>query len=291
MAAASTSTVPQAAPFVDERDPEFMARFVDTVLPLLEAYFRPTVRGLERIPQGPGMYVGNHNAGTLMPEVFIFGGHLFKTYGLAQCPFALGHDLAVNAPVFKKLLPKIGAVRANRENADRIFQAGHKVLVYPGGELDAMRAFRDRNRIIFGSRRGYIRMALKHGVPIIPVVTAGAHETFRVLTDGRWLAKRLRLDRLMRIEVLPITLSLPWGITLGPVFYFPFRTRILIEVLDPIRFDRSGEAAAADADYVESCHRMVHGTMEAALTRLAAEREEAIAADKAAKKKTTSPRR
>lgn len=145
------------------------------------------------------------------------------------------------------------------------------MLVYPGGDIDSWRAQRDRDKVVFGPRRGYIRLALREAVPIVPVISAGAHDTWYVLSDGRWLAKLLRVDRKLRLKAWPIVLSVPWGLTIGPPLpYLPLRTRIDQEVLEPMHFERTGEEAAADDEYVESCHRRVHGAMQRTLTRLAA---------------------
>jgi hypothetical protein len=125
---------------------------------------------------------------------------------------------------------------------------------------------------VFGNRRGYVRLALRQGVPIVPVVSAGSHATSIVLTDGRPLAKWLGMRRL-RIDVCPVTLSVPWGLVVGITPpYLPLPTRIYLEVMEPIHFDRKGEAAARDEAYVEACHARVHGAMQAQLSALAGER-------------------
>jgi 1-acyl-sn-glycerol-3-phosphate acyltransferase len=178
--------------------------------------------------------------------------------------------VTIKLPLLHQLLVPLGAVRASHKNAHRLFATGRKVLVYPGGDLDAFRPFHQRNRVVFGPRRGYIKLALRENVPIIPVVAEGAHSTLIVIHDGQWLAKALRADRLLRYKVFPIALSIPWGLTVGMCFpHFPFPTRIQIEVMDPIKFDRHGEVAAEDSDYVERCHQLVHGRMESTLQRLA----------------------
>ena len=258
---------------LDNRDPAFMERFLELVGPALDAWFRPTVRGIHRVPEGAGLYVANHNAGLLTPDTYILGGALYRALGMDAVPYGLGHEVAIRWPIAHQLLVPLGAVRASHENAHRLFAADRKVLVYPGGDLDAMRSFRDRNRIRFGPRRGYIRLALREAVPIIPVVTAGAHATSVILTDGQWLARALRFDRLFRLKVCPVTLSVPWGITIGPTPpHLPYPTRIDIEILAPIYFDRTGEDAASDDAYVEQCHTRVHHIMQRTLTRLAHDR-------------------
>lgn len=262
---------------IDNRTPETVERFVALFEPGLWSYFRPVVRGLERIPDGAALYVGNHSAGLLTPDTFIFGIALYRRLGLAAVPFGLGHEVAIRLPGIHQLLVPLGAVRASHENAHRLFAAGRKVVVYPGSDYDSFRRFSDRHKVVFGPRRGYVRLALRAGVPIVPVVTAGSHSTFVVLgrLDGafRGLRSRLGIDRLLRLKVWPVTLSLPWGLTIGPTPpHLPLPTRIFIEALDPIRFERCGEEAAADPAYVEVCHHRVLELMQSAMSRLAAER-------------------
>lgn len=258
---------------LDNRDPDFVRRFADLLEPFYRLWFRPTVRGLERIPAGAGLYVGNHNGSIMTMDTFVFGIAVLRERGIDDVPYGLGHEVAIRFPLAHQLIMPLGAVRAGHGSAERLFEAGKKVLVYPGGDLDAMRPFRHRDRVVFGPRRGYIRLALRTGVPIIPVVAAGAHATLIILDDGRWLARGLGLHRAARIKVWPIALSLPWGLTIGVAPYFPLPTRMLIEVLDPIRFPETGPEAAADDNLVEACHAQVHRTMEEALRRLSAERK------------------
>lgn len=261
---------------LDNRDPAVVERFIAMLEPALGAFFDPVVRGIERIPEGAALYVGNHNGGLLSADTFIFGAAVFRGRGIDAVPYGLGHEVAISMPGIHQLLIPLGAVRASHDNARRLFAEDAKVLVYPGGDLDAMRPYAKRDRIVFGRRRGYIRLALRSRVPIVPVVAAGAHETSLVLTDGRALARALGMHRTLRIEVCPVTLSVPWGLVVGITPpYLPKPTKIFIEVMEPIRFEREGEEAADDAEYVERCHERVHSAMEATLTRLAAERRAA----------------
>ena len=126
---------------------------------------------------------------------------------------------------------------------------------------------------MFGGRTGYVRLAIENGVPIVPVVAAGAHSTLMIVDDLRWFARLIRADRWLRSGAWPIALSIPWGLTFGPPpLFIPFPTRILIEMLEPIAFERSGRRAAADKGYVRTCADRVEGIMQRTLTRLASER-------------------
>ncbi len=254
------------------RDDERLIAAVERIGPALDFWFKPEIRGLDRMPDGPALLVANHNGGSMSPDSFVLGVAIHRACGIAHVPYWLAHDLVVSLPVFRRVVP-YGVVRASRSIAHDLFVAGRKVMVYPGGEEDTLRTWAERDRIVFAGRRGYIRLALREGVPVVPTVVAGAHEVFVVLGGGQALAKMLLTKRLFRASTFPVTLSFPWGLTPGPpVLYLPFPVRMLGEVLEPIVFERSGVEAAADEVYVQRCDDLVRARMQAALTRLSAER-------------------
>lgn len=260
---------------LDNRDLDLLQMFTPVLGRLLSRYFRAEVRGLGNIPAGAALYVGNHNMGMLSLDTVIFCAEALSYHGPDALPFGLAHDMAVMLPLVRDFITSVGGVRATQENASRIFSAGKKAMVYPGGGLDAMRSFKNRNRIVFGGRTGYIRLALREKVPIVPVVAAGAHSAYIVLSDGSRFARMLRLDKLLRADVWPLTLSLPWGLTFGPVpFFIPWPSRILISVMEPVTFSRTGPGAARDAQYVRECADKVEFAMQRRLTELAREREQ-----------------
>ena len=257
---------------LDNRDPKVLERFADIAGPILWKWFRPRVRGLDNVPDGGALYVCNHNGGFMTPDTWILAVSIIRERGIDDVPYALAHQVVMEVPITNLTLPAMGAIAANPKNAHRVFAVGRKVLVYPGGDLDAFRPSRDRGRIVFGPRRGYLRLALREGVPIIPVVSAGSHNVWWVVSDGRWLSRLLRTHRFLRTDVLPITVSVPWGLTVGAPPFLPLPVRIFIDVLEPIYFERSGPEAAGDATYVEECHQRVLDAMQLALDQLMEER-------------------
>ncbi|MEW5736015.1 MAG: lysophospholipid acyltransferase family protein [Thermodesulfobacteriota bacterium] len=240
---------------------------------LLKKYFRAEVRGIGNIPPGAALYVGNHNMAMLSLDTAIFCAEALRAHGTDALPFGLAHDMAVSVPVVRDLILAVGGVRASHENAHAIFAAGKKAMVYPGGGLEAMRSFANRNRIVFGGRTGYMRLALRENVPIVPVVAAGAHSASIILTDGSSFARTFRLDKLLRADVWPLMLCLPWGLWFGPTpFYIPYPTKILISVMEPMTFPRTGPEAEEDEAYVRECADRVENAMQLRLTELARER-------------------
>jgi 1-acyl-sn-glycerol-3-phosphate acyltransferase len=257
---------------LDQRDPALMAALVHRLGAFLDRYHRPQVRGLDNVPEGAALYVANHNGGLMMPDGWLLGVALHRAHGLDAVPYGLAHEVILKVPAVNQLLTRVGAVRASHENAARLFARGSKAIVYPGGDVDVYRPWRKRHEVVFGGRKGYIRLALRHGVPIVPVVSCGAHEVFVVIDDMRWLARALGLDKRFRLKVFPLVLSMPWGLTLGPAIFMPAPSQITQVLLPPIKFERSGPEAAGDDAYVAECAARVESVMQATLTRLGAER-------------------
>lgn len=257
----------------EKRDPEFIRRWLGHLAWMVDEYHHTTVDGLEHVPRGAALAVGNHNGGIMSPDMFALMVAWWRRFGTDEPAYGLMHDLPFHVPVLGDALARCGAVRARPANAVALLERGARVLVYPGGDLDAFRPASRRNEVVFGERTGFVRIALRTGVPIVPVVSVGAHDAFHVLDDGRALVQRLGLKRFTRIEVMPVALALPFGLSVGPGPYLPVPVRMHLRVLPPIGWPSLPPEAADDRDVVWDCREQVRGAMQAALDELARDRE------------------
>lgn len=257
----------RAAADLARRDPDFVRHTLPLLRPLLRAWFRPDVRGLERIPAtGPVLLVGNHSGGNVTPDTLVFAVAFNDRFG-AERPFVqLAHDIVMALP-WLHVLRRYGTVTAAHSTARAALDAGAAVLVYPGGDWEVHRPSSERNRIEFHGRQGFIRLALETGAPIVPVVSVGGQETALFLTRGDHLARALRLHRLLRSDVLPISLAAPWGLDVGDLLgHVPLPAKITIEALDPI------DVRTTFGDDPSAAYDAIVAHMQAALDRLAGER-------------------
>jgi 1-acyl-sn-glycerol-3-phosphate acyltransferase len=166
-------------------------------------------------------------------------------------------------------LRKFGTVAASPANAEKALRSGAAVLVYPGGDHEVHRPTWQGNRVDFGGRRGFIRLALEHDVPIVPIVSIGGQETALFLSRGEGLARLLGVDRLLRLKVMPISLAAPWGLNVGDFLgHIPLPSKITVETLPPIRLR---EEFGPEPD-VDQAYEHVLRIMQETLDALAAER-------------------
>src|SRR6202040_1791610 len=107
-------------------------------------------------------------------------------------------------------------------------------------------------------RKGFIRLALNNDVPIVPVVAIGGQETALFLSRGETLARILKLDKMFRLKVLPISIAIPWGLNVGDMLtHVPLPAKITIEVLPPINLRAEfGERPDVDVVYESVIARM-----------------------------------
>lgn len=254
---------------LDERDPDYIRESLPRLWLLASLWFRAEVRGLGHIPdEGPVLLVGNHSGGNLTPDTGVLTLAFSAYFGVERAFYQLGHDLVLSWPGLG-FLRRYGTVAASPENAAAALRAGAALLVYPGGDHEVHRPSWDGARIDFGGRRGFVRLALEQDVPIVPVVAIGGQETAFFLARGDGLARRLALDRLLRLKVLPISLALPWGLNVGDFLgHVPLPAKIVVEVLPPIDLR---EELGPDPD-VDQAYAEVVARMQRALDGLAAER-------------------
>src|SRR3954468_13632472 len=250
----------------ERRDPEYIRRTLPTFNAYSSLYHRGEVRGLENIPdEGPVLLVGNHSGGTLIADTFVFSAAFYEHFGPMRDFHQLAHDMVFRIPGVRALLPPWGTVPANPENMKRALDLGAALLVYPGGDWETYRPSWESAKIDFAGRRDFARLALEYNVPVVPVMAIGGQETGLFLGQGSRLSRALRLDKSLRLKVLPPVLGPPFGTTILDLpIRFPLPAKITVSVGQPIDLrERLGQDADADEAY-----ELVTTNMQRTLTRL-----------------------
>ncbi len=254
---------------LDERDPDFIRERLPLMWLFASIWFRGEVRGLGNIPDsGPVLLVGNHSGGNMTPDTIVFTLAFNTYFGVERAFYQLAHNLVLSMPALSQLR-KFGTVAASPENASKALRSGAALLVYPGGDYEVHRPTSQRNRVDFGGRKGFVRLALEQNVPIVPVVSIGGQETALFVSRGEGLARLFALDRMFRLKVLPISLALPWGLNVGDMLgHIPLPSKITIETLPAIDVH---EEFGPDPDVDEVYDHLIR-LMQDTLDALAAER-------------------
>jgi 1-acyl-sn-glycerol-3-phosphate acyltransferase len=244
-------------------------------------YFRVTSDGWQYVnPEKKALLVGSHNGGLASPDMVMMIYDWFLHFDISYPVYGLMHPLIWEVyPDMAKMAVEVGAVIAHPKMAIAALKENANVLVYPGGAQDVFRPHCDRHKINLAGRKGFIKLALRENVPIIPIISYGAHDTLIVLADFypqlKQLLKTFNLPWLFDKDplVFPIYLGLPWGLGIGPLFNFPLPVSIHNRICPPITFERTGRKASCDRQYVNECYELVTTKMQQELDQLVAEKE------------------
>lgn len=250
-------------------DPEFMRKLVPK-MEMFASYFGAEVRNMDRVPKSPVLLVGNHSGGIITPDTSAVYAAWYRTRGFEDPLMGLAFDGIYGVPGWRELMRKIGQMPASMDNAQAVLSDGCSVLLYPGGSYEVFRPWKDRNRVVFNGRKGFIRLALEAGVPVVPVVGHGGHETTIVLTRGERFAKLLGLDK-VRMDGAPLLFQLPWGLSTPAMLGVPLPAKITVQVCEPLDWSRFGPEDANDPDVLEQCYQEITSIMQTTLDTLAIE--------------------
>ena len=229
-------------------------------------YFNLTVQGWEVLPPAPVLFVSNHSGGTTIPDMWGLMTAWVDRFQGDRIAHPLAHDMLFVAQPVAKLLARAGVLRASSENGRRaLADFGRDVLVCPGGDREVWRPWKDRYKVNFSGRRGYAKLALRTGAPVVPVAHAGAHETLMVLSDGAGLARMMGLQKRFRAEIMPVHLSIPWGLTVGPWPHFPAPAHMRYRFGAPITLPAAHDPTDSE---VEELDRAVQAEIQRMLDQL-----------------------
>lgn len=200
--------------------------------PFYDRWFRVEWEGLDKIPaDGGALIVANHAAAVPSDAPVIMHG--IETE-LDRPVYGLADELFKKVPIIGTLWSRAGGVLAHPDNAYRLLrQQQQLVLVFPEGSKGPAKTFDERYRLRRFGRAGFVQIAMRAGVPVVPIAVVGAEESMPTVANIAPLAK------LLGLPYAPVTANmLAFGPLLGPLgglLHFP--AKFTLRVLDPVHFD------------------------------------------------------
>lgn len=234
-------------------DPHVDAKVRPALEVLCRRYFRVELEGAEQVPEhGRALLVANRSGALPWDGLVLRTALRSARPGLSPLRW-LAEDSVIHYPFMGVFMNRLGAVRACPENAERLLTQDRLVAVFPEGAQGSRKLFRDRYRLQRFGRGGYVKLALKLGVPILPTAIIGAEETNPVLGRSRFLGRFIGSD------AVPITPTFPW-FGLAGLLPAPVRWRIVVGA--PIDLSGYGPESAEDALVVHRLNEQIRSSLQ-----------------------------
>ncbi|MFZ1440698.1 MAG: lysophospholipid acyltransferase family protein, partial [Candidatus Microthrix subdominans] len=225
-------------------------------------YFRAEWEGLEHIPtDGGALLVANH-AGAVPSDAPVIM-HGIETE-LERPVYGLADNFFRKIPVVGTMWSRAGGLPAHPDNAYRLLhEQGQLVLVFPEGVKGTSKTIGNRYKLARFGRGGFVEIAMRAGVPIIPIAVMGNEEANPIL----W---RLPGAKMLGVPYLPVT---PQSLVLGPLgTLVPLPAKFKLRVLPPVTFDVPPSQHRYSRTRIMDGSQEIQGKIQEALYEMAAER-------------------
>ena len=225
-------------------------------------YFRVDADGIPNIPRDRPAIICSNHAGSLPYDGVMINLAVYNEHPKKRPVRFLVHDFAFGLPFLGSFIQRAGGVRASPENAQKLLAHNQLILVFPEGIRGIGKPYDQRYKLQKFGRGGFIRLALRTRVPIIPTAVIGSEEIHPIVYSSEELAKPLG------VPFFPLTPTFPW---LGPLGLVPLPTKWRIIFGKPINFSRYKKSDADNDKLVqkltEDVRRKVQAMINAALVK------------------------
>ena len=244
-------------------------RVFDLLEPLLDFYyrywFRVEVEGVENVPAEGGALIVSNHSGALPPDAPMIMQAIRHEHPHPRPLYMLGEHWFKGYPGVGLLANKMGLVGAHPANAQRLLRdEGRLALVFPEGQKGSRKLYWQRYRLRRFGRGGFVRTAIRAGVPIVPVAVVGAEEAMPIF------AHVPLLQRLTGLIYFPVNHAFPHFGLAAAGMYMPAKFKI--RFLEPVDLSAHGEDDADDVALVQGIAEDIRGRIQTELDSLVAAR-------------------
>ncbi len=216
-------------------DPDYAKPLMGLMALIYRHYFRVEAHGVERVPPGRVLLIGNHAGNTFAWDGAMLGTALLLEGEPPRMVRGMAEYYLPTLPFFNVFMHRVGSVVGTPENCVQLLEQGEAIMVFPEGQRGFVKTYRQRYELQrFGL--GFLRLALETGTPIVPVGIVGGEE------QSPGLANLRGVGRLIGAPAFPITITFPF---LGAAGFLPLPVKFRLRFGTPLHFD--GDPTEDDA--------------------------------------------
>lgn len=208
-------------------DPDYTRRVLLPAALVYRYWLRVETRGIEKLPEGRVLLIGNHAGNTFAWDGAMLGMACFLEGEPPRMVRGMAEYYLPQLPFFTVLMHRTGSVVGTPENCVQLLDRGEAVMVFPEGERGFVKTWPHRYELQrFGL--GFMRLAMETDTPIVPIGFVGSEEQSPAVANLRWIG------RLFGSPAFPVTPLFPW---LGLAGFLPLPVKFHIHFGEPLRFE------------------------------------------------------
>ncbi len=166
---------------------------------LARAWFKPRFVGLENLPDGPALFIGNHAFMAIDAALF----HLYLYYDHGRYVKGLGDKSLFANAHYAAVAHAMGGVSGQAQIVERLMARGKDLLLYPGGAYESIKPPEARYQLQWKSRYGFVRLAAAAGYTIVPIASVGPDEYYDHALSSEALLHSPLVKYLTKLGIVP----------------------------------------------------------------------------------------
>ena len=219
----------------------------------MRSYHRYRVVGLEKLAGESAMLLVGYHGRPVAYDMCMLSVSFYERFG--YMPHGIAHRAVETNGLMRWVCQGLGFVSGDSEVLADAVARGEHIAVQPGGTREGCRSFRHRYEVDWGNRTGFVRLALRYGLPIVPIAARGIDDGYIGLNNGDLWGRRLGVP-----AGLPLWLGV--GVAGAWPFSLPFPVRITQYIGDPIDLSDRGMIDEGDASALMAAQQRIAGAVQ-----------------------------
>jgi len=142
---------------------------------------------------------------------FIAGRYALDAQPTGAHWFPMVAPVLFRIPIFSEMLIILGARRVDKKVVEKMLARGDSIALQPGGVKEQALSDDQQEQAFFPARLGFIRMAIKYGVDLLPIYFFGENQLYKRVRGLEWISNLVNKTTGMTLPMVTSRFGIPMG--------------------------------------------------------------------------------
>ena len=165
--------------------------------------------GLEADPSRPYMYVWHPHGFVAYAATMLVSGMSVRKMPHGREWFASCAPVLFRIPLLGEMITVTNGRQVDRGSLTALCKAGASFGIQPGGIHEQAATRHDQEQAFFPRKLGFIRLAIQHSRPLMPLYLFGENQLYKRVDGFEWLTRLIRRLTGMTLPIVTAKYGLP----------------------------------------------------------------------------------